>query len=86
MISVAMIYFARLSLTSLSHKEEMPVAFEAYKMPKWWGTYRHAGVKGKRRQLYTDRDRYIPSRVWGGVLMTFDRTRSSCLPVEQFAQ
>ena len=40
MVSVSMIYFARLSLASLAHKEKRPEGFDAYKMPKWWTFYR----------------------------------------------
>lgn len=70
MVSVAMIYFGRLSLTALSHKEELPVAFEAYKMPKWWRAYRHAGVEGKRRQrcICSGSVYNISSRLWVGVI------------------
>lgn len=43
MASVAMIYFARLSMVALSHKQKLPAEFSRYNIPKWWGIYRHAG-------------------------------------------
>lgn len=41
MSSVAMIYFARLTISALSHEQRLPKVFEAYNMPKWWGFYRN---------------------------------------------
>lgn len=43
MASVAMIYFARLSLAALSHKQKIPAEFARYNIPKWWSVYRHTG-------------------------------------------
>lgn len=43
MCSVAMIYFARLALASLAHKQALPQEFKAYNMPRWWGFYRNLG-------------------------------------------
>lgn len=42
--SVALIYFARLSLAALSHKQQLPAEFAHYKIPKWWGIYRHTDL------------------------------------------
>lgn len=44
MSSVAMIYFARLFLAALAHRQNRPQEFEEYRMPKWWGMYRHLGA------------------------------------------
>ena len=40
MVSVSMIYFSRLSLASMAHKEIRPEGFDAYNMPKWWTVFR----------------------------------------------
>lgn len=92
MVSVAMIYFGRLSLTALSHKEELPVAFEAYRMPKWWRAYRHAGVDGRGRQrCFCSGSVYsIPSRWWAGGCNSTSAVRPtpalSCLLIRCIAQ
>lgn len=43
MSSIAMIYFARLSLVALVYQEELPKEFQAYRIPNWWRFYRHVG-------------------------------------------
>lgn len=47
-----MIYFARLTISALSHEQRLPKVFEAYNMPKWWGFYRNMGRQSRNRVLY----------------------------------
>lgn len=56
MASVAMIYFARLSLAALGHRRTRPREFEQYSMPEWWGVYRHLGAGYRAHSFGIERD------------------------------